>query len=174
MTDEGYESFATDDFVDFSNDLRKILKTIDTRVEHWLSQDSVEALNEALKGELTHPPHFTLSLPRFTNEVPPGTDPATAFVFPPDARRAAFIVEVSESSIAALESEKKNIIQPSHIVEGLRAKGFGDIADDLERDHPKLLVSGRKKKKDDGGMTDQEALELQQKLFAQAKARQAM
>jgi len=59
-------------------------------------------------------------------------------------------------------------------VEGLRAKGFGDIADDLERDHPKLLVSGRKKKKDDGGMTDQEALELQQKLFAQAKARQAM
>lgn len=121
-----------------------------------------------------HPPHFTLSLPRFSNEVPPGTDPATAFVFPPDARRAAFIVEVSESSIAALESEKKNIIQPSHIVEGLRAKGFGDIADDLERDHPKLLVSGRKKKKDDGGMTDQEALELQQKLFAQAKARQAM
>ena len=93
---------------------------------------------------------------------------------PPDARRAAFIVEVSESSIAALESEKKNIIQPSHIVEGLRAKGFGDIADDLERDHPKLLVSGRKKKKDDGGMTDQEALELQQKLFAQAKARQAL
>lgn len=61
MTDEGYESFATDDFVDFSNDLRKILKTIDTRVEHWLSQDSVEALNEALKGELTPPSLHPLS-----------------------------------------------------------------------------------------------------------------
>ena len=40
------------DFVDFSGDLRKMLKTVDTEVEHWLSQDAVDALNEAIKGKI--------------------------------------------------------------------------------------------------------------------------
>ena len=57
MADEGggyEENYGNDaaDFVDFSGDLKKLLKNsaADMEIDHWLSQDAVESMNEAIKA----------------------------------------------------------------------------------------------------------------------------
>ena len=139
MDDSGYESQYGDtaDFVEFSGDLRKILKKVETEVEHWLSQDAVEALNEAIK---------------------------------------AFVGDICEASLAALDADKsRKVLSPFHIVQGLESKGFGAIVREMQLNHPDLLQGKtRKRKKSEGGMSEQQLVELQQMLFAQAKAKQSL
>jgi len=77
--------------------------------------------------------------------------------------------------VVALENDKKKkkVLSPEHVVAGLEAKGFGEIARELEKNHGDVLTARKRKKKDDDGMTEEQMLELQKKLFAQAKAKQA-
>ena len=139
----GYEeSYGNDaaDFVDFSGDLKKLLKNAaDTEIDHWLSQDLVEALNEAIK---------------------------------------AFVSEMCSGSLTVLENGKKKgkVLNPSHIVEALELKGFNEIAKELKDKHGSMLQVATKRTKKKGGdeMSEEQMLELQQQLFAQAKARQAL
>lgn len=135
----GYEESYGNDFVDFTGDLKKLLKNVaDTEIDHWLSQDCVEALNEAIK---------------------------------------AFVNELASGSLTVLENGKKKgkVLNPSHIVEALELKGFNEIAQELKDKHGSLLqVATKRKKKGGDEMSEQQMLELQQQLFAQAKARQAL
>ena len=141
MEEGGYEeNYGNDaaDFVDFSGDLRKLLKSAETEIDHWLSQDAVESLNDLIK---------------------------------------AFVNEMCEGSLTALEKGKKKgkVLNPGHIAEALELKGFNEIAQELKDKHGNLLqVATKRKKKGADELSEQQMLELQQQLFAQAKARQAL
>merc|ERR1711904_32045 len=118
--------------VEFSGEqLRGILNSVQTQAEHWLSQDAVFALNEAIK---------------------------------------AFVSHISEGSLKILESEKKNVLTPVHVVASLERSGFDAIAKELKEKHGKLLDVSRKKKKEPE-ISEEQMIALQQKLFAQAKAK---
>ena len=76
------------------------------------------------------------------------------------------------------EKEKKNTIMPEHVVSALESLGFSafsaEVGAALEawKAEDKASSSARSKlKSKDTGMSDEEALAAQQKLFADARAR---
>ncbi|KAF8065448.1 DNMT2 [Scenedesmus sp. PABB004] len=112
-------------------------------------------------------------------------------VLPPDMRCAAdcmdmlmdccteFIQLLSSEANDLATSESKSTITPEHVVRALGQLGFEDWAADVRRHHeqfkadakqaPKL--ANRKTKAELEGMTEDEQLELQRRLFAEARAR---
>ena len=71
----------------------------------------------------------------------------------------AFVKHVCSGSLEAVESEKKTIMMPSHVLASLESRGFGSIAAELRQKEAKL-ITGEKKKKKDTGMTEQEMVSL--------------
>eukprot|EP00879_Flechtneria_rotunda_P004684 GHRR01004947.1.p1 GENE.GHRR01004947.1~~GHRR01004947.1.p1 ORF type:complete len:182 (+),score=75.88 GHRR01004947.1:439-984(+) len=90
-----------------------------------------------------------------------------------------FIQLLSSESNELAMSEQKSTITPDHVVRALQQLGFDDWAEDVKTHHeqfkqeakqaPKLAK--RKTLAEEEGLTEAEQIEMQKKLFAEARAR---
>jgi histone H3/H4 len=88
-----------------------------------------------------------------------------------------FIQMVASESNEICNKGNKKTISPEHVFEALKNLGYADYLEDVEEayDTHKAETARQAKisKKKDTGMTDEELLEEQRRLFAQSKARVA-
>ncbi|CAD7699615.1 unnamed protein product [Ostreobium quekettii] len=90
-----------------------------------------------------------------------------------------FVSLVSSESNEVSTEEKRNTIYPEHVIRALRALGFQEFVPDVTAawEHWKQgnkcgqRNGGKKSAADAAGLTEEEQIELQQQLFAAARAR---
>ncbi|GAA5981714.1 hypothetical protein JCM11641_004223 [Rhodosporidiobolus odoratus] len=88
-----------------------------------------------------------------------------------------FVLTISSEANEICEKESKKTISPEHIVNALKALGFEDFVEGVEdvlKEHKEVAKGERvaKKKKAAGnGMSQEEMLAMQEKLFAASRAR---
>lgn len=112
-------------------------------------------------------------------------------LLPPDMRVAGdsvdlivqccneFVHLISTQANEVSEAEKKNTINPEHILRALEQLGFNTFVDDVgaaweewkgeKKEHQKL--ASKKSAALDSGLTQEQLVELQRKLFSEARAR---
>ena len=89
-----------------------------------------------------------------------------------------FVLSISSEATDIRTKENKTTITPEHVISALKKLGFDDFIDEctkemeIEKDVAKDKRIEKKKKKD-MGMSAEEAMALQAKMFAEAKARMA-
>ena len=89
-----------------------------------------------------------------------------------------FVLSISSEATDISTKENKTTITPEHVISALKKLGFDDFIDEctkemeIEKDVAKDKRIEKKKKKD-MGMSAEEAMALQAKMFAEAKARMA-
>ncbi|KAF8702677.1 hypothetical protein AX14_014346 [Amanita brunnescens Koide BX004] len=86
-----------------------------------------------------------------------------------------FIHLISSEANEICEQESKKTIAPEHIIGALKRLGFDSFTSEVEdvlKDHKQQQKDREKKvsKLEQSGMTEEELLEAQQKLFAQSRA----
>jgi len=86
-----------------------------------------------------------------------------------------FIHLLSSEANEICEQESKKTIAPEHIISALKRLGFDSFTTEVEdvlKDHKQQQKDREKKvsKLEQSGMTEEELLEAQQKLFAQSRA----
>ncbi|KAM6495558.1 Histone-fold-containing protein [Amanita muscaria] len=86
-----------------------------------------------------------------------------------------FIHLLSSEANEICEQESKKTIAPEHIIAALKRLGFDSFTTEVEdvlKDHKQQQKDREKKvsKLEQSGMTEEELLEAQQKLFAQSRA----
>ncbi|KAF8640137.1 hypothetical protein AX17_001373 [Amanita inopinata Kibby_2008] len=86
-----------------------------------------------------------------------------------------FIHLISSEANEICEQESKKTIAPEHIIGALKRLGFDSFTTEVEdvlKDHKQQQKDREKKvsKFEKSGMTEEELLEAQQKLFAQSRA----
>ncbi|GJN90821.1 hypothetical protein Rhopal_003835-T1 [Rhodotorula paludigena] len=88
-----------------------------------------------------------------------------------------FVLAISSEANEICEKDSKKTMLPDHIVSALKALGFEDFVagvEDVLKDH-KELAKGEKAKKAKraagNGMTEEEALRLQEELFNKSRAK---
>jgi len=86
-----------------------------------------------------------------------------------------FIHLISSEANEICEQESKKTIAPEHIIGALKRLGFDSFTTEVEdvlKDHKQQQKDREKKvsKLEQSGMTEEELLEAQQKLFAQSRA----
>ena len=88
------------------------------------------------------------------------------------------VLSISSEATDISTKENKTTITPEHVIAALKKLGFDDFIDEctkemeIEKDVAKDKRIEKKKKKD-MGMSAEEAMALQAKMFAEAKARMA-
>jgi down-regulator of transcription 1 len=89
-----------------------------------------------------------------------------------------FVLSISSEANDISTKENKTTITPEHVLRALKQLGFDEFIEqctkemEIEKDVQKVKRVDKKKKKDIG-MTQEEAMAMQQKMFADAKARMA-
>ncbi|GAA6000032.1 hypothetical protein JCM10207_006021 [Rhodosporidiobolus poonsookiae] len=88
-----------------------------------------------------------------------------------------FVLTISSEANEICEKESKKTMNPDHVVSALKALGFEDFVEGVEdvlKEH-KDLAKGEKAKKAKkaagNGLSPEEALAMQEKLFAASRAR---
>ena len=88
-----------------------------------------------------------------------------------------FVLSISSEVTDISTKENKTTITPEHVIAALKKLGFDDFIDDCtkEMEIEKDVAKDKRieKKKKDMGMSAEEAMALQAKMFAEAKARMA-
>ena len=89
-----------------------------------------------------------------------------------------FVLSISSEANEISTKENKTTITPEYVIAALKSLGFDEFVDactkemQIEKDVQKTARVEKKKKKDIG-MSAEEAMALQAKMFAEAKARMA-